>query len=59
MDSIQRFVEECCDTGPDYETQASELWDSFNEWVKYNNEYDKFTSKRFYMELQKEFEKRK
>ena len=59
MDIVQRWIEECCDVGQGYETQAKDLWDNFNEWIKYSNEYDKFTAKRFYMELQKQFDKRR
>lgn len=59
MDVVQRFVEETCTVDAIAETQASVLWNAFNRWIKDNNEYDKFTSKRFYMELQKQFKKRK
>ena len=57
MDIVQLFVEERCDVNPLASEKANDLWQTFREWVKENNEYDKFSSKRFYMELGKKFEK--
>ncbi|MBS4461208.1 DNA primase [Aerococcaceae bacterium zg-B36] len=59
MDMVAQFVEETCIVNPLASVKASELWQFFRDWVKENNEYDKMSSKRFYLELGKTFGKEK
>lgn len=60
MDIVARFIEETCDTtDKKAETKAKDLWEAFKSWVEESNEYDKFSAKRFYMELEKLHEKKR
>lgn len=58
MDVITRFIEECCETGPDKQIKASELFNSYREWAKENNEHD-FSNTKFGKEVGKKFNKKK
>lgn len=57
MDIVAQFVEEACLVNPLASVKGTEIWSAFREWVKENNEYDRMSSKRFYMELSKMFGK--
>lgn len=56
MDVITRFIEECCETGPDKQIKASELFNSYREWAKENNEHD-FSNTKFGKEVSKKYRK--
>ncbi len=59
MDIVYSFVNEKCIINPLASVKKSDLWEVFQDWIKYNNEYDKMGSKRFYIEVNKQFKDEK
>lgn len=59
MDIVYSFVKDKCITNPLASVKKSDLWETFQDWIKYNNEYDKMGSKRFYIEVNKLFDTEK
>ena len=59
MDIVYSFVSEKCIINPLASVKKSDLWEEFQDWIKYNNEYDKMGSKRFYIEVNKQFKDEK
>lgn len=56
MDVISRFIDEQCETGPDYKIKASELFNAYRDWAKENNEHD-FSNTKFGKEVSKRYNK--
>src|SRR5690625_566471 len=56
MDSIEAFIEECCELGDDFRVRGSELFDEYDHWAKSNNQY-RMTNTRFGREVSKKFTK--
>lgn len=60
MDIIQRYIQENCMVGGNhFECKFSDLWEDFQSWVRYANEFEGFSMKRFSMELEKHFTKKR
>ena len=59
MDIVYSFVSDKCIVNPLASVKKSDLWETFQEWINYNNEYDKMGSKRFYQEVNKMYQTEK
>lgn len=53
MDIVYSFISDKCMVNPLASVKKSDLWETFQEWINYNNEYDRMGSKRFYQEVNK------
>src|SRR5699024_5379956 len=56
MDSIEAFIEECCDVGDNFRIRGSELFEEYDYWAKENNQY-RMTNTKFGREISKKFNK--
>lgn len=56
MDSIEAFIQECCDVESHYSVKATDIFQSYDNWARDNNEY-KMSSTKFGRELSKKFTK--
>lgn len=52
MDPLDAFLEECCQTGPDFKVKAREMYDAYHEWAKESEEY-KMSMTKFGREMKK------
>ncbi len=57
MDTIDTFINDCCIIGNDYTEKAQSLFESYLEWARKHNEYEK-SSTMFGREIAKKFEKK-
>lgn len=56
MDSIEAFIEECCELGDHHAIKGSKLFESYDHWAKENNQY-RMTNTKFGREVSKKFTK--
>ncbi len=56
MDSIEAFIEECCDLESNYKVKGSEIFQKYDEWARDNNQY-RMTNTKFGREMSKKFTK--
>lgn len=56
MDMVHAFISDKCVKSSDASVRKSELWSTFQDWVKENNEYSKMSSRKFYKEIDKHYQ---
>ncbi len=56
MDSIEAFIEECCEIGDNFKIRGSQLFEEYDYWAKNNNQY-RMTNTKFGREISKKFTK--
>lgn len=54
MDTLELFVRDCCDLGPDYQAPAGELFKAYQSWAESNGEY-KMRKQKFSAEMKNKF----
>ncbi|MCT2893965.1 phage/plasmid primase, P4 family [Lacticaseibacillus paracasei] len=58
MDTLELFVRDCCDLGPDYQAPAGELFKAYQSWAESNGEY-KMRKQKFGAEMKQKFRSKK
>ncbi|WP_373804583.1 phage/plasmid primase, P4 family, partial [Jeotgalibaca porci] len=56
MDMVHAFISDKCVKSSDASVRKSDLWSTFQDWVKENNEYSKMSSRKFYKEIDKHYQ---
>lgn len=56
MDSIEAFIQECCELDGSHSVKASDIFQAYADWASTNNEY-KMSSTKFGREMSKKFPK--
>ncbi|MEK1378404.1 DNA primase [Limosilactobacillus fermentum] len=54
MDVISLFIDDCCETGENYQAPAGELFKKYQEWAKESSEYS-MSKQKFGREMRKKF----
>lgn len=58
-DDMQDFIDACCETGPEYEIKAKEVYDRYKSWWEEVSPNRPMSNKKFGELFSKKFEKRK
>lgn len=58
MDTLELFVRDCCELGPDYQAPAGELFKAYQSWADSNGEY-KMRKQKFGAEMKQKFRSKK
>lgn len=59
MDTIQNYIDDRCVANPDHKLLGKDLWNDFKDWENDTKEYSYLSTKGFYAEIGKYFQKKK